>query len=124
MPIKKKKHGLIIWAYNLVLNVYTTDTKTDVKVLDALLVLPDSTVIAAAISDSFVCGSYEITDNGLFYKSEMKCENFAEIPDAVLESEKQMTLLVEYSLNNERISQEYDVQVSSLHLTLFDLLFE
>lgn len=112
------------WAYNLILNVYTTDSKTDVKVLNALLVLPDSTVIAAAISDSFVYDPYKKADNGLFYKSEMKCENFAEIPDAVLKSEKQMTLLVEYSLNNERISQEYDVQVSSLHMTLFDLLFE
>lgn len=112
------------WAYNLILNVYTTDSKTDVKVLDALLVLPDSTVIAAAISDSFVFDSYKKADNGLFYKSEIKCENFAEIPDAVLKSEKQMTLLVEYSLNHERKSQEYDVQVSSLHLTLFDLLFE
>jgi transcriptional regulator with XRE-family HTH domain len=112
------------WAYNLILNVYTTDSKTDVKVLDALLVLPDSTVIAAAISDSFVYDPYKKADNGLFYKSEIICENFAEIPDAVLKSEKQMTLLVEYSLNNERKSQEYDVQVSSLHLTLFDLLFE
>ena len=112
------------WAYNLILNVYTADSKTDVKVLDALLVLPDSTVIAAAISDSFVYDPYKKADNGLFYKSEIICENFAEITDAVLKSEKQMTLLVEYSLNNERKSQEYDVQVSSLHLTLFDLLFE